>query len=70
MPKLKTKCERLIVTLLCERIGTSLTKTQIALALGYAEKGGSFNAALSGLKRKYKLIIQDGDKYRIAEAPV
>lgn len=70
MPKLKTQCEKKIVTLLCERIGTPLTKIQIALATGYAVKGGSFNAALSGLKNKYKLVIQEGDKYRIAEAPV
>lgn len=69
MPKLKTPVERKIVKLLADKIGVPLTKTQIALATGYAEKGGSFNSALSGLKNKYKLIIQVGDKYKIAEAP-
>jgi hypothetical protein len=69
LPKLKTKAERRIVTLLAEKIGTPLTKTQIALALAYSEKGGSFNSALNNLKRRYKLVIQDGDTYRIAEAP-
>lgn len=70
LPKLKTKADRAIVTLLAQKIGTPLTKTQIALALGYSEKGGSFNSALSGLQRRYKLIIKEGDTYRIAEAPV
>ena len=69
LPKLRTKAERRIVTLLAEKIGTPLTKTQIALALAYAEKGGSFNSALNGLVKRYKLVIKDGDAYRIAEAP-
>lgn len=70
LPKLKTAADRKIVTLLAGKIGTPLTKTQIALALGYSERGGSFNSALSGLIRKYKLVIKEGDTYRIAEAPV
>jgi len=67
LPKLK-KMERKIVILLAGKIGVPLTKEQIALTLAYSVKGGSFNAAMSSLKKRYKLIIQEGDKYKIAEA--
>jgi len=68
IPKLK-KMERGIVVLLAGKIGTPLTKEQIALMLTYSVKGGSFNSAMSNLKKRYKLIIQEGDKYKIAESP-
>jgi len=70
LPKLKTPMQKKIIRLLVEKIGTPLTKDQIALATGYSPTSGTFNQTVADLKNKYKLIIQDGEKYSIAEAPV
>lgn len=70
LPKLKTPREKKIIILLANKIGTPLTKDQIALATGYSVGSGSFNSAISILKNRYKLIKQTGDTYTIVEAPV
>jgi len=68
LPKLN-KMETTIVMCLAEKMGTPLTKDQIALYTRYSAKGGSFNSAMSALKNRYKLILQEGNTYIIKESP-
>ncbi len=53
-----------ILKFLADKSGLKFTRSQIALATGYAVKGGSFANAMSLLNRN-NLIVKEGQHYMV-----
>jgi len=60
--KLPTPCAKKIFTFLAEHRGVKFTKSQIALQTAYSTNSGTFNSALSLLKRN-NLVKTDGESW-------
>lgn len=61
-PKLPSVAAKRILKLLVDNAGVKLTKSEIAVKLGYKASGGTFTGALSTLKRN-SLVKFDGQLY-------
>jgi ABC-type oligopeptide transport system ATPase subunit len=62
LDKLPTPCAKKIFTFLAEHRGVKFTKSQIALQTAYSSNSGTFNSALSLLKRN-NLVKTDGESW-------
>jgi len=67
LPKVGT-AEQKILRFMAAKYPLKMTKSQIAIGVGLTAKGGYFTGALNNLV-KWKLIVKDGDNYRLAEGP-
>jgi len=65
-PKLPSKAAKRILKFLLVNKGARYTKAQIAVALGYKSKSGTFNGAISFL-RQNNLIKRNGEFYLVEE---